>query len=108
MQLRFVPEAVHLREACLRGVLPLFPQPALDLIRPDVEAVTKLYGEVKAVKLSKTASTAHNAKVTGVPAVKTVETGDAQPAADPQLNIKANEPAAADASQPVVPGEGRP
>ncbi len=89
-------------------VLGLFPQPALDLIRPDVEAVTKLYGEVKAVKLSKTTDAARKTRATGVPAVKTVETGEAQPAADPQLNVKANEPAAADASQPVVPGEGRP
>lgn len=88
--------------------LGLFPQPALDLIRPDVEAVTKLYDEVKAIKLSKTADAAHQTDTTRVSAVKTVETGDAEPAADPQLNIKANEPAAADASQPVVPGEGRP
>ena len=69
---------------------------------------TKLYGEVKAVKLSKTADAIRKTHTTGVSAVKSVETGDAQPAADPQFNIKANEPAAADASQPVVPGEGRP
>jgi hypothetical protein len=31
-------------------VLGLFPQPLLELIRPDVEAVAKVYGETKAVK----------------------------------------------------------
>ncbi len=33
-------------------VLGLFPQPLLNLIRPDVEAVAKLYGEFKAVKVA--------------------------------------------------------
>lgn len=34
----------------LCALLGLFPQPMLNLIRPDVEAVTRLYGEVKATK----------------------------------------------------------
>jgi NADH-quinone oxidoreductase subunit M len=33
--------------------LGLFPQPVLDLIRPDVESVTALYDEVRAVKVPK-------------------------------------------------------
>jgi len=88
--------------------LGLFPQPALDLIRPDVEAVTKLYSEVRAVRLSKPMQTSAAARTTGVPAVEHAVASEAQPAADSQPNVKANEPAAADASQPAVPGEGRP
>ena len=88
--------------------LGLFPQPALDLIRPDVEAVTKLYSEVRAVRLSKPMQTSAAAQTTGVPAVENAMASEAQPAADSQPNVNANEPAAADASQPAVPGEGRP
>ena len=38
--------------------LGLFPQPVLDLIRPDVESLTKLYGETRARKVIPTAKPA--------------------------------------------------
>ncbi len=41
-------------------VLGLFPQPLLNLIRPDVEAVAKLYGEVKAVEVKVVAADSLN------------------------------------------------
>ena len=45
---REVAALAPLLTLCL--VLGLYPQPMLDLIRPDVEAVAKLYGEIKAVQ----------------------------------------------------------
>lgn len=38
-------------------ILGLFPQPLLELIRPDVEAVSRLYGDFKAVKVRTVATT---------------------------------------------------
>ena len=86
--------------------LGLFPQPTLDLIRPDVEAITKLYAEVRAVRIAPTAMIDQQTQTTGEPSVDTAAADDARPAAPPQP--KANEPVPADATKPAVPGEGRP
>jgi NADH-quinone oxidoreductase subunit M len=56
----------------LCAYLGLFPQPTLDLIRPDVEAVTKLYDEVRATKPTKLAAV-EMPRPSGVPAVKNGE-----------------------------------
>ena len=66
--------------------LGLFPQPTLDLIRPDVEAITKLYAEVRAVRLAPMAKTV----------VPPLRRRDIRSAERP------------DYSKPAVPGEGRP
>ena len=55
LNVREVAALAPLLGLCL--VLGLFPQPLLNLIRPDVEAVTKLYGEISDTNL-KTVSTA--------------------------------------------------
>ena len=109
--------------------LGLFPQPTLDLIRPDVEAITKLYPEVRAVRLAPMAKTvvpplrrrdirsaertdySKNDQQThkiGESSVDTAAVDDARLAVIPQPNANANESAAADATKPAVPGEGRP
>jgi NADH-quinone oxidoreductase subunit M len=74
--------------------LGIFPQPTLELIRPDIEAISKLYAEVRAVRIAPTAMNHQRTQTTGVPSVDTA-------AAD-------NESAPADATNPAVPGEGRP
>ncbi len=86
--------------------LGLFPQPTLDLIRPDVEAITKLYAEVRAVRIAPTAMIDQQSHKTGESSVDTAAADDARPAASPQPN--ANDSAPADATKPAVPGEGRP
>lgn len=86
--------------------LGLFPQPTLDLIRPDVEAITKLYAEVRAVRLPPTAMIDHQTRNSGEPSVDTAAADDAQTAARSRSN--ANEEIPADATKPAVPGEGRP
>jgi len=48
LNVREVAALAPLLSLCL--VLGLFPQPLLNLIRPDVEAVAKLYGNIKATR----------------------------------------------------------
>ena len=86
--------------------LGLFPQPTLDLIRPDVEAITKLYAEVRAVRIAPTAMIDQQTHKMGESSVDTAAADDARPAASPQPN--ANDSAPADATKPAVPGKGRP
>ncbi|MBS0204464.1 MAG: NADH-quinone oxidoreductase subunit M [Planctomycetes bacterium] len=64
--------------ACLW--LGLFPQPVLDLIRPDVESLTKMYGDVKAMKGAK-------AQVTQLP-VSLTELASATPVSETITNLQ--------------------
>ena len=67
--------------------LGLFPQPTLDLIRPDVEAITQLYDEAPADKPPRMVRQIPQTHQFGEPSVNT---------------------AAADATTLALPGEGRP
>ena len=63
--------------ACLW--LGLFPQPVLDLIRPDVESVTKLYGDIRAIK---------GQKVVARSPVAFTELASATPASETKPNLQ--------------------
>lgn len=67
--------------------LGLFPQPVLDLIRPDVESVTQLYGEVRA---RKAAPPVTKAAVTQLPvAVETIaKLASVTPASETSVHLQ--------------------
>lgn len=84
--------------------LGLFPQGTLDLIRPDVQALSKHYGEVRAVKFKPTiGKTNQPSQKMGENSVETAVANGAQPAPAPQPNANGDESAPADATKPTNP-----
>lgn len=88
--------------------LGLFPQPTLDLIRPDVEAVTRLYSEVKATKPAQKLALAAHAHAADESSLAMAEAAPVRSAPAIQLDDAAHPPAAPVPNDPASPVEVRP